>query len=137
MGATGLSLFLTVLILHLNYKTHNNPVPRWLTTVLFIRRNSIEDQQETVVNPLTDKAINNNGKFNAFDTTASQANLKLGGGGDQKREKMLEREWKTVVSRIDHVFFFFFLFLFALLLIIMVYPYNTSAQLDKSKCSFA
>ena len=136
MATTGLSLFLTVFILHLNYKTHTSPVPGWLKSLLCVRRNSIkvQDREETVVNTLTDESVNNNGKLRPFGLATSEI-----GVNDSKKQNMkdlVEKEWKLVVARFDQAFFFSFLFLFSLLLIIMIYPYDTSVNLDKTKCSF-
>ena len=136
MATTGLSLFLTVFILHLNYKTHTSPVPGWLKSLLCVRRNSIkvQDREETVVNTLTDESVNNNGKIRPFGIAPSEADV-----NDSKKlniKDLVEKEWKLVVARFDQTFFFTFLFLFSLLLIIMIYPYETSVNLDKTKCSF-
>ena len=139
MATTGLSLFLTVFILHLNYKTHTSPVPGWLKSLLCVRRNSIkvQDMEETVVNTVTDESVNNNmnnGKIRPFGLATSEADL-----NDSKKQNvkdLVEKEWKLVVTRFDQAFFFSFLFLFSLLLIIMIYPYDTSINLDKTKCSF-
>ena len=136
MATTGLSLFLTVFILHLNYKTHTDPVPSWLKSLLFVRRNSIniQDSEKTVIKTVTDESTNNNAKIRPFGSVTSEPDLN--DSKKQNEKDLLDKEWKLVVTRIDRGFFFAFLFLFALLLIIMIYPYDSSITLDKTKCSY-
>ena len=133
MATTGLSLFLTVFILHFDYKTHTGPVPGWLKSLLCVSVN-IQESDKPVIKTVADESTNNNGKIRPFGLTTGEADLN--GSEKQNKKDLLEKEWKLVVSRIDCAFFFAFLFLFALLLIIMIYPYDSSITLDKTKCTY-
>ena len=143
MATTGLSLFLTVFILHLNYKTHNAPVPRWLNFLLCMKRRKIavKDNEDIIVKSVTGSMVNNNGKLNSYETVVERT-IEIEENPNSKESKSrkkqsLEEEWKDVVKRIDHVFFFLFLIIFSFLLFIMMYPYDNDVKLNKNaKCPY-
>ncbi len=144
MATTGLSLFVTVIILHLNYKDPSRPVPNWVSTALSIRR------RRGVT------AGNNNVSFtdNESGNTLSNQTATIAVGVDQEKTKGSdsirssakwttprhdmgrEDQWKRVARRLDTVCLFLFLSTFALLLIIIAYPYDTLKKIDKNDCSF-
>ena len=141
MVTTGLSLFLTVFILHLNYKTHNTPVPRWLNFLLCMKRRKIDtNEEEARINSISDSMMNNNGKVGSFEhlvekTTGLRTNKEQ--NDNAKRKENIQEEWKEAVKRIDHGFFFLFVIIFSLLLLIMIYPYDNEVVIDKNaKCQF-
>ena len=132
MVTTGLSLFITVVILHLHHKTNFSPVPLWLRRLLCLRRNHVAERGDGI-KQLIINTINCNG------TMEQRNKIGNGTGLDHSRETMdnLDKEWKAVIRRIDRVCLFVFMFIFSALLIIMVYPYDTSVHLESGKCSSA
>ena len=133
MGTTGLSLFVTVLILHMHHTHHKSPVPEWLSGLLFLRSNGAihdmgynsEDDEKTI-------QTNATGVINDVNETEDRLSKESRSNLVQTRKENFHEQWHLAIRRIDHIFFFIFLCIFIILLILIVYPYDSDTKIDKT-----
>ena len=128
MVTTGLSVIVTVLILHLHHKTHKAPVPNWLRKVLFlkIKRYAVEVNTKKVTPDTENKKEMKRGK-----EKRNRCRLSL----CEEEVRNVDDEWRLAIRRIDRISFFVFLVIFSGLLLMMVLPYDDTTRLKRDDCT--
>ena len=156
MGTTGLSLLVTVIILHLHHKPHDSPVPRWLCRILCLNFNDRRGLQRRETTEIMDNGVKlektesslSNGQASLSNGTVRQSNgqqnwkdsrpdhlPKYDKKYDKKYDmKELESKWKMATRRIDQSCFVLFSIIFVILTLIMVYPYYKASSLNNLRC---
>ena len=129
MATTGVSLIVTVLILHLHHKTHKAPVPNWLRKVLFltIKRYAMEVN----VKKVTPGTENKKDMMNRGIEKRNRCCLSL----CEEEVHSVDDEWRLAIRRIDRISFFVFFVIFAGLLLMMVLPYGDTIRLKRDDCT--
>ena len=146
MAATGLSLFVTVLILHLHHKTHKAPVPNWLRKVLFlkIRRSYTNEKYAMEVNnkKVALGSLKTNDHFNLSvcrkdDNTDNvkekrkECRLSL----FEEEARNVDDEWRMAIRRIDRISFIVFLFISIGLLLATFLLRGDTTRLNREECT--
>ena len=128
MVTTGLSVIVTVLILHLHHKTHKAPVPNWLRKVLFLKIKPYAMELDArKVTP----GIDHKKDMNSAKEKRNRSRLSL----CQEEVQSVDDEWRLAIRRIDRISFFVFLVIFVGLLLIMVLPYDDTTRLKRDDCT--
>ena len=128
MVTTGLSVIVTVLILHLHHETNKAPVPNWLRKVLFlkIKRYAMEVNAKKVT-----LGIKNKKDMNSAKEKRNRYRLSL----CEEEVHNVDDEWRLAIRRIDRISFFVFLVIFSGLLLMMVLPYDDTTRLKRDDCT--
>ena len=147
MGTTGLSLLVTVIILHLHHKPHDSPVPRWLCRILCLNFNERKGLQRRETTEIMDNSVKLKTESNLSNGQASLSNGTVRQSNGQQNwkdsrpdhlpkydKKELESQWKMATRRIDQLCFVLFFIIFVILALIMVYPYHKAASLNNLQC---
>ena len=153
MGTTGLSLLVTVIMLHLHHKPHDFPVPRWLCRILCLNFNDKRELQRRETTEIMDNGVKlektetslSNGQPSIPNGTVCQSNGQPNWKDsrsdhrpkhDKKEltQSKIESQWKIALRRIDQLCFVLFFMIFVILALIMVYPYYRAASLNNLQC---
>ena len=126
MTATGLSLFVTVLILHLHHKTHKTRVPNWLRKVLFLKIRPSYTYENCTMEVNTKKLAPGTLKANV---SADRKDHNTDNVTDKRKgchlslfeqdAQNVDDEWRLAIRRIDRISFFVFLLISIGLLLAM------------------
>ena len=141
MATTGLSLFVTVLILHLHHKTHKAPVPDWLRKVLFLKIRPSYTNEKYAMEVNTKKVAPGSLKTN--DRFNMSANRKDDNTDNVKEKRTwchlsffeVDGEWRMAIRRIDRISFFVFLFISIGLLLAMFLLRGDTTRLNREECT--
>ncbi len=132
MAMTGISIVISVLMLHYHHAPPNRPVPKWLDRVLMMtkpRLSSSKDvETEKRSQSQTTLAFQEN-KVVPVEINQVKQGLEWNSPMvDQVEIKDYAVQWRAVLRRMDLFFCISFLFVFIILLIVMIYPYKQSVD---------
>ena len=138
MVTTGLSLFLTILILNLHHNTHKAPVPHWLCKILGLKKMNTENTT-TGIEQANDapNMIDANHKNYNDDAEHKQNTCHL--SSDNKEAHKLDDEWRMAIRRIDRISFFVFspIFIALDISLIMIFSYGDTTRLNREECTMS
>ena len=107
MATTGLSLFITVLVLNLHHKTHKAPVPK----IFGLKKNNTKKVTNGIEEVNNAPNMNNiNHKNYNDDAEQKQNGCRL--SPDKEEADKLDDKWRMAIRRIDRISFFVFFFIF-------------------------
>ena len=136
MGTTALSVFITVIILHLHHKTFTKPVPMWLLRLLLIKPNSVMETTRQANGPrkVANNTLQSNGILEQYVKTFESMENEPKDYSRSPCHVNCDHVWKTVVRRIDRGLFLIFVLIFSMLLLVVTYPYKRSVTLESGRC---